>query len=62
MVKIAEHCIRCGLCIDLYPALFSFNCAEDRIDILDEAQQEARREDALSAAADCPVGAIAVTK
>ena len=25
MAKIAEYCIRCGLCIDLHPRLFMFD-------------------------------------
>lgn len=62
MVKIADYCIRCGLCIDLHPGLFELNFENDCITILEEAQKEERYEEMKEMAADCPVAAMIVTK
>ena len=60
MIKIAEYCIRCGLCIDLYPELFYFDDVNDRIGLWQKAQQEVSLEEIKAMAADCPVAAIHV--
>jgi len=59
-VSIADHCIRCGLCIDLHPELFDLDYKNDQIIVLPEAQKEERREEVKEMAADCPVAAIRV--
>ena len=60
MVKIADYCIRCGLCIDLHPELFSFDYENDRIQLSQKAQENERLEEIKEMAADCPVAAIIV--
>ena len=60
MVKVADHCIRCGMCIDLHPEMYEFDYENDCIRVLDEAQKEERREEAMSMVADCPVAAMIV--
>ena len=59
-VTIAEHCIRCGLCIDLHPELFDYDYEKDRICLLSEAQTAERREEVKQMAEDCAVAAIRV--
>ncbi len=61
MVRIAEYCIRCGMCIDLHPQMFAFDYENDCICVLEEAQKPERREEARAMAADCPVAALQVT-
>ena len=61
-IKIADYCIRCGICEDLYPDIFKRNYEEHCMDILvDEipAELEERVEQAM---ADCAVAAIQAVK
>ena len=59
-VTIADHCIRCGLCIDLHPELFDYDYDKDEICVLPEAQKTERREEVKEMAKDCAVAAIRV--
>ena len=60
MVRIAEYCIRCGLCIDLHPELFAYDFEEDVIRVLPEAQKTERLAEVGEMAKDCAVAAILV--
>lgn len=60
-VEIMDYCIRCGLCVEFYPALFALNFVEDRIDVLPAAMQ-AEESVLRQVALDCAVGAISVRK
>ena len=62
MIKIADHCIRCGMCIDQYPDMFEYSYEKDEILLKSEASNPARLEDMKSMAADCAVAAIVITK
>lgn len=62
MIKIAEHCIRCGACIDLHPELFRLDWDNDCIRVLDEAEKPERENEVRDMSADCPVAAISRKK
>ncbi len=61
-VEIQNFCIRCGMCVDLCPQCFSFNFAEDRIDVLPAALDANHYDAVKQMALDCAVGAILVKK
>lgn len=61
-IEIKDFCIRCGICVGLYPELFAHNFEEDCIDILKEPDSEALEEMARNAARDCAVTAIFLHK
>lgn len=61
-LEIADYCIRCGLCEDLYPDLFKRNYRTHSIDVLYEnipAELEACAQSAIN---DCAVAAIRKVK
>lgn len=58
MAKIAEYCIRCGLCIDLHPRLFMFDYENDCILLTEKADLPDFLGEIKEMAADCPVAAI----
>ena len=57
-IELADYCIRCGLCIDLYPDLFKRNYEEHCIDVLYDEIPAELEERAKQAAADCAVAAM----
>ena len=59
-IEIADYCIRCGICEDLYPDLFRRNYETHCMDVLHEPVPEELSERAKQAAADCAVAAIHV--
>lgn len=61
-IKIADYCIRCGICEDLYPELFQRNYSEHCMDLLLDEIPAELEERAKQAAADCAVAAIQVVK
>ncbi len=61
-LEIADYCIRCGICEDLYPDIFKRNYEEHYIDILHEEIPADLEERAQKAADDCAVAAIRVKK
>ena len=61
-LEIADYCIRCGICEDLYPDIFKRNYKKHCIDILHEEIPEDLEERAQKAADDCAVAAIRVKK
>jgi ferredoxin len=57
-IEIKNHCIRCGICVGLYPELFSYNYEKDCIDVLKDPNTEALQDQAKASADDCAVAAI----
>ncbi|MCI1655388.1 MAG: ferredoxin [Lachnospiraceae bacterium] len=59
-LQLADYCIRCGICEDLYPDLFRRNYETHSMDILYEEIPQELEERALQAADDCAVAAIKI--
>lgn len=61
-IKIADYCIRCGICEDLYPDIFKRNYEEHSMDILVDEVPAELEERVKQAMADCAVAAIQPVK
>ena len=61
-IKIADYCIRCGICEDLYPDMFRRNYEDHCIDILVDEIPTEKEERAKQAISDCAVAAIQVVR
>lgn len=61
-IQLADYCIRCGLCEDLYPDLFKRNYETHSMDVLYDEIPAELEERAKQAAADCAVAAIKIIK
>ena len=61
-LEVKNHCIRCGICVGLYPVLFAHNFGKDCIDVIHQPDTEVLEEKAKQAMADCAVAAIAGLK
>jgi ferredoxin len=61
-VELADYCIRCGLCEDLYPDLYKRNYETHSIDVLFEEIPAELEERAQKSADDCAVAAIKLIK
>lgn len=61
-IKLADYCIRCGICEDLYPDLYKRNYEEHCIDVLYDEIPADLEERAQKSAADCAVAAIRIVK
>ena len=61
-IELADYCIRCGICEDLYPDLFKRNYEEHCIDVLYDEIPKELEERAEQSAKDCAVAAIKVKK
>ena len=59
-VRLADYCIRCGICKDLYPDLFKRNYEDHCIDVLYDEIPEELQERMKQAQADCAVAAILI--
>ena len=59
-LEINDYCIRCGICVDLYPDIFQRNYETHNIDVLFDEIPEDKQERAVMAAADCAVASIKV--
>lgn len=60
-VNILDHCIRCGMCVDLCPEYFTFDLAGDRIRVKNDGLLEVEAMGKIKEmAADCAVAAIQV--
>lgn len=59
-IEIKNYCVRCGICVGLYPELFAHNFEKDCIDVLREPDTPELEEKARDAMKDCAVAAIAV--
>lgn len=57
-VRLADYCIRCGICEDLYPDLFKRNYETHSIDVLYDEIPVELEERMSQAQADCAVAAI----
>lgn len=61
-IELADYCIRCGLCEDLYPDIFKRNYETHSMDILHDVIPVELEERAIQAATDCAVAAIKIIK
>lgn len=61
-IELADYCIRCGLCEDLYPDIFKRNYETHSMDVLIEEVPEELAERVQQAVADCAVAAIKIVK
>jgi ferredoxin len=57
-LQIQDYCIRCGLCVDLYPELFQLNYNDDVLVVKYDEIPADKQETAKKAAADCAIAAI----
>jgi len=57
-LKIKDFCIRCGICITLYPELFEMDFTEDLVRIKLDEIPETMMEKAKQSINDCAVSAI----
>lgn len=57
-IELADYCIRCGICEDLYPDLYKRNYEEHCIDVLYDEIPKELEEHAKKSAEDCAVAAI----
>ena len=61
-IELADYCIRCGLCEDLYPDIFKRNYETHSMDVLIDEVPEEMVERVQQAVADCAVAAIKIVK
>ena len=61
-LKIADFCIRCGICITLYPELYEMDFGEDVVRIKTQEVPAALTEKAKQSIKDCAVTAILLVK
>ena len=61
-IEIADYCIRCGICEDLYPDLFQRNYPEHCMDVLYDKIPEHLWARAKQSAEDCAVAAIRIVE
>ena len=59
-IELADYCIRCGICEDLYPDIFKRNYEEHCIDVLFDEIPRELEERVKQAAEDCAVAAIKI--
>ena len=61
-IELAEYCIRCGICEDLYPDIFKRNYETHSMDVLIDEIPVELEERVKQAVADCAVAAIKIVK
>ena len=61
-VEIKEYCVRCGICVGLYPELFAHNFYKYFIYLKYDELPAELEETAKNAARDCAVTAIYLKK
>lgn len=61
-IELADYCIRCGICEDLYPDIFKRNYETHSMDILYNELPAEMDERVTQAVADCAVAAIKIVK
>lgn len=61
-IQLADYCIRCGLCEDLYPDIFKRNYETHSMDVLFNEIPADLEERVKAAAADCAVAAIKIVR
>lgn len=57
-IQIADYCIRCGICEDLYPDIYKRNYKEHCMDVLVDEVPEELMERVKKSMEDCAVAAI----
>lgn len=57
-IQIADYCIRCGICEDLYPDIYKRNYEEHCMDVLVDEVPEELMERVKKSMEDCAVAAI----
>ena len=61
-IELADYCIRCGICEDLYPDIFKRNYETHSMDVLHDEIPAELEERVTQAVADCAVAAIKIIK
>lgn len=61
-IEIKEYCVRCGICVGLYPQLFTHNFEKDCIDVTYNEIPDKLEQEAKNAVKDCAVTAICLRK
>ena len=61
-VEIKEYCVRCGICVGLYPELFAHHFDKDCIEVKNDELPSELEDTAKYAARDCAVTAIYLKK
>ena len=61
-IQLADYCIRCGLCEDLYSDIFKRNYETHSMDVLFDEIPAELEERVKAAAADCAVAAIKIVR
>jgi ferredoxin len=61
-LKIEDYCIRCGICITMYPELYEMDFKEDVVRVKAEEITMSLTEKATQSIRDCAVMAIHVKK
>lgn len=61
-IEIKEYCVRCGICVGLYPELFTHNYTRDCIEAYAGDLSAGQTETAKNAIKDCAVSAIFLKK
>lgn len=61
-IELADYCIRCGLCEDLYPDIFKRNYETHSMDVLIDEVPAELEDRVQQAVADCAVAAIKIVK
>ena len=61
-IELADYCIRCGICEDLYPDIFKRNYETHSMDVLYDEIPAELEERVIQAVADCAVAAIKIVK
>lgn len=61
-IELADYCIRCGICEDLYPDIFKRNYETHSMDVLYDEIPAELEERVTQAVADCAVAAIKIIK
>jgi ferredoxin len=61
-LEIQDFCIRCGICITLYPELFEMDFAEDKVRVKPDVLPASLVKSARQSVKDCAVTAIKLLK
>jgi ferredoxin len=61
-LEIQDFCIRCGICITLYPELFEMDFEKDKVRVKPEIIPESLVKAARQSVKDCAVAAIKLIK
>lgn len=59
-INIADYCIRCGICEDIYPDIYKRNYKDHSIDVLVDDVPSELEERVKNSISDCAVAAISM--